>query len=983
MSTRRTNVPSIPEIADTPESVGQALRAMKEATEVGYGRRGDPLDRFVTLRDLRDGGVAKVEGGLVTAVTSTGGPGTGAPLPDDNGPPDYGDTDYTAPPKPRNVRARGMPPDTDHEADTATTLGIVMVTWDSPEYHNHYYAEVFRMPRDGQPEDSSGAPLFNIASNDFRPAYAHGVDRGDGEPNQFNGGDAVFVGVATGTIFLDRDLPPLPEESNELDAALNPGRYYYWVRFVSRAMVPGPVSDRAEARLSINPALVLDAMTRNVTTTSIFRHLREWLALGSPEATTGASILEYIDSQTSGDSINSIWSVRMIHEANGLVWTSGFGLGMDTTRSPDGDWTSLSTFLVNANQFAIMGPNALGGGARIVEWTGSGTTLTLGLASAQHGFTVSTPRQRAVLMIPSGDIRSGDPDEPVVTEIPSAYTQHAGTELEVVAVSGSTVTLTSAIDSRHPQNINPPSFGAGGAIPTEWGFALVPGSNIPFIVDTLRNVVGIRGSLIVDGLVRGTQGEFDELTANTAFIRTLQAEVVNANVVIGQRIIAGTPGSGSINLSDYNAISNYIVELNNPSLFGTPELGFPIRIWKPSTGDRIFSVSGVGDLFVGGHMTVGGSAVIAGEASAGSDVIFSTGGSGADTGPSSRYAMWIGAKDGYGSAGEARTEENGLFWVKSSGRAGFNTELFLGGDPFALPSGNGFITVKPRRNGGSARVFVSATFSIMGGDIGNSPNCCLGANLYLVPASYVGPGHGPVRPGTGYDPDEAGVSRHVGWFGTSQPNIAGGVRVAGTQIDSRAQSRDIKSSALQGSVVIPAGDYKVFVALWTKLNIGDSSPHGCFSIHPFAVQVNNDQPPESAQARSSDPELLFSDPAPIGPDYIEASEDILHGQFVNVFDDGGIAKVRLADASVPYRADGWFAVSAKAGDRLQIQRGGMNPYLEGLTPGEEYALSHTDPGGVVALSSATTTAGHIVQVLGTASSDMAMLVEIQEPTTRG
>src|SRR5690606_20719189 len=114
-------------------------------------------------------------------------------------------------------------------------------------------------------------------------------------------------------------------------------------------------------------------------------------------------------------------------------------------------------------------------------------------------------------------------------------------------------------------------------------------------------------------LVRGTTGEFNTLTANTAFIQKLQAEVVNANVVIAQRIIAGTTGyaPGPITTSQYNTISNYILELNNPS--GTASQ-FPLRFWKPGSGasSTVFSLSNQGNMFVGGHMSVGGSGVISG-----------------------------------------------------------------------------------------------------------------------------------------------------------------------------------------------------------------------------------------------------------------------------------------------------------------------------------------------------------------------------------
>jgi len=57
---RRTQVPAIPEASGAPGAIERSLKAIKEAVEVGYGRRGDPKDRFATLRDLQDAGLVNV-----------------------------------------------------------------------------------------------------------------------------------------------------------------------------------------------------------------------------------------------------------------------------------------------------------------------------------------------------------------------------------------------------------------------------------------------------------------------------------------------------------------------------------------------------------------------------------------------------------------------------------------------------------------------------------------------------------------------------------------------------------------------------------------------------------------------------------------------------------------------------------------------------------------------------------------------------------
>lgn len=993
---RRTVVPAIPEIGQGgQDAIARALSAIKEAVEVGHGRRGDPQDRFATLRDLQDAGLARVvidgRGGGGAVLAPPAGPGTGAPLPTGPTRPNYGDGDFTPPPKPRNVRARGLPPDINVDPDSATSEGVVMVTWDPPEYGNHFYTEVYRMPRGATPQDGTGAPVLVLASNGFNPAYAYGVDNGSGSPNVFNGGFAVLPGTADGTIFVDDGLPELPETlpgGDPVDAALNPGRYYYWVRFVSRAMVPGPLSDRAEGQLSINPARVLDAMTTRVTNTALFRNLRGWLALGSPEASSGASILEYIDNQIGEGAITSLWSLRMAQRVDGLVFTAGFGLGLETVRDANGDWRSLSTFLVNANQFAIMGANTLGGGSIITSWqTLDNQRLRFVLASAAHGFTVpdptsTDPRQRATLMIPSGDIRTenpDDPDNPIITPIP--YSQFAGIEVEVTAVNGNVVEVTSEIDLRQPRNPNTfPGFASAPSlsVPPEWQMALMPGTNIPFIVDTLRNVVGIRGSLIVDGLVRGVTGEFNNLIANTAFVRQLQAEVVNANVVIGQRIIAGTPGRGPIDAITYNGISNYIVELNNPV---TNQ--FPLRFWKPSTGHTVFSLDNQANLFVGGHLSVAGSGVINGGGTAGTDVIFSTGGDGADTGIpglplGTKYALWIGQRQHYGQRGELRNEANGTFWVKSNGRAGFNADFFLGNNALALPSftdeqGPGSpITLIPGRGRRATNLVESATSSgvrILALRNGQAAKTLVTVSGNLYKTNTVGTEKRfSIRIGMAGSPggpiiEELGLFEWDDYSPNSAPfnmsavcNLPAGVYYVKLEVSNYTDTSSEKMSIAEG-----------WVAVAMQLSATGST-----------VPPANDAPallPGLAMETPMD-QFVNDDGAP------EAAVFIPAGSFVNVYDDGGVPRVRLADASLDRRADGFVLASAELGERVAVLARGVNDRIAGLTAGTEYALSHTTPGGLVALASASTTSGHIRQVVGVALGPTALQVRIGEPVVR-
>jgi len=949
MGVRKTQVPAIPAIGRTPNEVDAALKATKEALEVGYGRRGDPLDRFVTIRDLTDANLVgtAMSGGVVTVTappdTGTGPPG--API-FDPGDPDFGDTDYTAPPAPENVQVHHIAP------------SGLMVTWDPPDYSNHAYAEVFRLPQNAD----GSAPTFDIAASGFDPTKP--VGPGNVHPN--------YAGRADGTIFTDSDLARITQTGQSaIDAALNPTTYYYWVRFVSTASVVGPYAPMANqgaaGQLSIDPALVLGQLITNVQNSATYRQLvgqffntsafdpimqaggvtnyiatlddalhgqinqqliriigvsdqpdgeqtvidrigyvqgiaeadhanlqevnvwqaalssaaannggsgipvgsgtiwsayrwpdapdtvmlftdlsgsESWLAIGytvtidTPDNSPIASIrgqrvisalngqavtvtvpgnsvpignttlgdctisgsggggsdsfVDYIasifhnvyvsvDPSTAiGQELNAIsaqigdvssevqqlssavtridgtqsssWTVRMRQtQAGGLVYAAGFGLGLDTSQNADGTFDTLSTFLINANQFAVMGAGAAG--AVINSISSNGSTATVSLSSSQHGIQIGA--QNAVFAVTDGNLDGSNQN-------PLASMSIAGMAVDVMNVSGATVTVK--------RTDNGSFSSASGLAP--YKNALMPAPNIPFVIDTTRNVVGIRGKLVVDGLVRATTGDFDTLTATTAFIKTLQAQVVNANVVIGQRLIAGTPGSGALDSGAYEAISNFIVELNNPV---TNQ--YPLRYWKPSTGQMVFGLDQQANLFVGGNMSVGKNATIA---TTGQSVL-SIGGAGAEN-DGSQYPLWIGPRANYGNNGAGRTEASALFFVRETAngtaRAGFNSDLFLGDSGLMLPTLNGKngsgatwgsppgslnpraasivktvvsdrrLNVKPTRSGGAPYVLIIVSGTLSTQSTGGNDH-----KGYLLKATLTGS-----NANIGYDdPDSSGI----------------------------------------------------------------------------------------------------------------------------------------------------------------------------------------------------------------------------------
>lgn len=129
-------------------------------------------------------------------------------------------------------------------------------------------------------------------------------------------------------------------------------------------------------------------------------------------------------------------------------------------------------------------------------------------------------------------------------------------------------------------------------------------------------------------------------------------------------------------------------------------------------------------------------------------------------------------------------------------------------------------------------------------------------------------------------------------------------------------------------------------------------------------------------------------PVGIGADTksILASENLAAGDFVNIYNNAGTANCRKADATVASageQAHGFVLNNVTSGQNATVYFEGPNTAVTGLTAGVTYVLSHSTPGGVVALASASTTAGHILQVVGVATSATEINVEIAKPIIRG
>lgn len=202
--------------------------------------------------------------------------------------------------------------------------------------------------------------------------------------------------------------------------------------------------------------------------------------------------------------------------------------------------------------------------------------------------------------------------------------------------------------------------------------------------------------------------------------------------------------------------------------------------------------------------------------------------------------MWVGRKDDY--INDGARESNGIFWIREGvgadgePRAGFNAGMFLGNEPFSIPSGDGYIEVLPKRDGTNApsRVFMSGCVSLA--PLSELSACAYAIDLLLVPHDYHGGGAGVVRSGIG---TAEGIDQFVSVKETpGAEHIPGSYAAYHTQLDSRNKAMDLKTIAVSGSVMAPPGNYKVFIRITRKAAVPKgTSSHGAFQYSVFGMQV--------------------------------------------------------------------------------------------------------------------------------------------------
>ena len=106
-----------------------------------------------------------------------------------------------------------------------------------------------------------------------------------------------------------------------------------------------------------------------------------------------------------------------------------------------------------------------------------------------------------------------------------------------------------------------------------------------------------------------------------------------------------------------------------------------------------------------------------------------------------------------------------------------------------------------------------------------------------------------------------------------------------------------------------------------------------------------------------------------------ASEDLAAGDLINLWDDSGAVKARLADASTSRPAHGYIKAGALTGANATVYLEGVNDQLSGLVAGDVWL----GESGAVTQTAPASGSGGISQLVGTALSATEMDFEKEQP----
>lgn len=118
-------------------------------------------------------------------------------------------------------------------------------------------------------------------------------------------------------------------------------------------------------------------------------------------------------------------------------------------------------------------------------------------------------------------------------------------------------------------------------------------------------------------------------------------------------------------------------------------------------------------------------------------------------------------------------------------------------------------------------------------------------------------------------------------------------------------------------------------------------------------------------------------PTGVGPDVVilAATENLAAGSYVNIWDDAGTAKARLADNSNSRDAHGFVKDAVTSGSNATVYFEGGNDDLSGLTPGARYYLGTA---GAATVTPPVAPAAQISQLVGVAINTTTINTDIDD-----
>lgn len=152
-----------------------------------------------------------------------------------------------------------------------------------------------------------------------------------------------------------------------------------------------------------------------------------------------------------------------------------------------------------------------------------------------------------------------------------------------------------------------------------------------------------------------------------------------------------------------------------------------------------------------------------------------------------------------------------------------------------------------------------------------------------------------------------------------------------------------------------------------------------------ALAVSTGAPDANKVIMTSSTGRLDSSLMPVGigaeTQVMVASESLIAGDFVNIFNNGGVPNARKADNSNGRSANGFVLEAVANAANATVYLTGLNNARTGMIPGTAYFLGTS--GGISTTPPASTSIGAIIQQLGVSANDTTIQFDYDAPITIG